>query len=61
MKLEMRKSPVRQSALCSTCLMAEKLGCDERKTQRQLRKFMDLGLIRRIGQGRASRYEVLSK
>jgi ATP-dependent DNA helicase RecG len=40
---------------------AEQLGFDERKTQRQLRKLMDLGLIRRIGQGRASRYEVLSK
>jgi ATP-dependent DNA helicase RecG len=40
---------------------SEKLGFDERKTQRQLRKFIDLGLIRRIGQGRASRYEVLLK
>lgn len=40
---------------------AQALGFDERKTQRQLRKFMDLGLIRRIGQGRASRYEVLAR
>jgi len=40
---------------------AEALGFDERKTQRQLRKFIDLGLIRRIGQGRASRYEVITK
>lgn len=34
------------------------LGFDERKTQRHLRKFMDLGLVNRIGQGRATRYEV---
>ena len=37
---------------------AEELGFDERKTQRHLRKFMELGLIRRMGQGRATRYEV---
>ena len=37
---------------------AEALGFDERKTQRQLKKFIDLGLLRRTGQGRASRYEV---
>ena len=35
------------------------LGFDKRKTQRQLRKFIELGLIRRIGQGKASRYEVI--
>lgn len=40
---------------------AEELGFDERKTQRHLRKFMDLGMIRRIGQGRATRYEVVMK
>ena len=40
---------------------AEKLGFDERKTQRQLRKFIELGLVRRIGKGRASRYEVITK
>lgn len=34
------------------------LDFDERKTQRHLRKFMDLGLINRIGQGRTTRYEV---
>ena len=39
---------------------AEALKFDERKTQRQLKKFIDLGLLRRIGQGRASRYEVIS-
>jgi ATP-dependent DNA helicase RecG len=38
---------------------ADALGFDERKTQRQLKKFIDLGLLRRIGQGRASRYEVI--
>jgi ATP-dependent DNA helicase RecG len=40
---------------------AEALGFDERKAQRQLKKFIDLGLLRRIGQGRASRYEVSPK
>ncbi|HEY9777210.1 MAG TPA: ATP-binding protein [Planktothrix sp.] len=40
---------------------AEALGYDERKTQRQFKKFIDLGLIRRIGQGRASRYEVITR
>lgn len=40
---------------------AEALGFDERKAQRQLKKFIDLGLLRRIGQGRASRYEVNPK
>jgi ATP-dependent DNA helicase RecG len=40
---------------------AEALGFDERKTQRQLKKFIDLGLLRRIGQGRASRYEVITR
>jgi ATP-dependent DNA helicase RecG len=37
------------------------LGFDERRTQRQLRKFMDLGLLRRVGKGRASRYEVITR
>lgn len=37
---------------------SDALGFDERKTQRHLRKFMDLGLVNRIGQGRATRYEV---
>ena len=40
---------------------AEELGYDERKTQRHLRKFMDLGMIRRLGKGRATHYEVLLK
>jgi ATP-dependent DNA helicase RecG len=40
---------------------AAALGFDERKTQRQIRNFMDLGLVRRIGKGRASRYEVATK
>jgi len=40
---------------------AAALGFDERKTQRQLRNLMELGLVRRIGQGRASRYEVVTK
>jgi ATP-dependent DNA helicase RecG len=39
---------------------SEALSFDERKTRRQLRKFIDLGLIRRIGQGRATRYEIVT-
>ncbi len=39
---------------------AAALGFDERKTQRQLKKFIAVGLLRRIGNGRASRYEVIS-
>lgn len=40
---------------------SEALGFDERKTQRHLRKFINLGLIHRIGQGRATRYELVTK
>jgi len=40
---------------------ASALKFDERKAQRHLRKFIDLGLVRRIGQGRASRYEVVTQ
>ncbi len=37
----------------------EHLKFDERKAQRMLRKLMDEKLIRRIGKGRAIRYEVV--
>lgn len=47
--------------ICTAQAYAAELGFDERKTQRHLRKFMDLGMIRRIGQGRATRYEVVMK
>ncbi|MFQ5472726.1 MAG: ATP-binding protein [Dehalococcoidia bacterium] len=39
--------------------LIQQLGFDERKVQRILRKLIDLGLIRRVGKGRATRYEVL--
>ncbi|MEZ4537964.1 MAG: hypothetical protein R3D26_23645, partial [Cyanobacteriota/Melainabacteria group bacterium] len=35
------------------------LGIDERKAQRHLKKFMELGLIRRMGKGRATQYKVV--
>ncbi len=40
---------------------AEATGFDERKTQRQLKKFIELKLVQRIGQGRATRYEVITR
>jgi ATP-dependent DNA helicase RecG len=39
--------------------LIQHLGFDERKAQRILKKLIDLGLIRRVGKGRATRYEVL--
>jgi len=38
--------------------LMKKLGYDERKSQRILKKLMNLGLLRRVGKGRATRYEV---
>lgn len=35
------------------------LGIEERKAQRHLKNFMELGIIRRVGKGRATRYEVV--
>ena len=35
------------------------LGIDERKAQRHLKNFIELGLIRRLGKGRATRYKVV--
>jgi ATP-dependent DNA helicase RecG len=37
------------------------LGFDERKAQRMLRKLLDEKLLRRIGKGPATRYEVLRR
>ncbi len=39
--------------------LIQQLGFDERKAQRVLKKLIDVGLIRRVGKGRATRYEVL--
>lgn len=41
-------------------LYATALGFDERKSQRQLRKFIELGLVHRVGSGRASKYKIAS-
>jgi hypothetical protein len=38
---------------------ARRLGFDDRKAQRQLKKFVELGLLRRIGGGRSARYDVV--
>jgi len=46
-----------KDAAASPDLM-KKLGYDERKSQRILKKLMNLGLLRRVGKGRATRYEV---
>ena len=35
------------------------MGSDKRKAQRQLRRFVDLGLVRSVGAGRTARYEVV--
>ena len=39
--------------------LIQHLGFDERKAQRVLKKLIEVKLIRRIGKGRATRYEVL--
>ncbi|MDP2955403.1 MAG: ATP-binding protein [Longimicrobiales bacterium] len=39
--------------------LMEHLGCDERKAQRVLKKLIDVSLIRRVGKGPATRYEVI--
>lgn len=39
--------------------LMEKLGFDERKAQRVLRKLMVVNLVRRVGKGRATWYEVI--
>jgi ATP-dependent DNA helicase RecG len=41
----------------TTALLMKELSLDERKAQRILRKLQDKGLLRRIGQGPATRYE----
>lgn len=38
---------------------SEAFDFDNRKSQRQLTKFVDLGLLRRIGKGKATHYEVV--
>ena len=38
---------------------AKILGFDDRKAQRHLRKFVELGLLRRVGAGPSTSYEVV--
>lgn len=40
---------------------AEGLSIDSRTAQRQLTKFVELGLVRREGKGKATRYEVIGR
>jgi ATP-dependent DNA helicase RecG len=47
-----------QGVVTSLALMKE-MGFDERKAQRVLRRLVETGLLRRVGQGRATRYEVV--
>ncbi len=43
----------------TTALYAKSRGFDERKSLRHLKKFMALGLLRRVGSGRSTAYEVV--
>lgn len=49
---------VGRESVTSPVLMKE-MGFDERKAQRVLKMLLDLGLLRRVGRGRATRYEVV--
>lgn len=49
---------VGRESLISSELMAA-MDFDERKAQRVLKKLLDVGLVRRSGKGRATRYEVI--
>jgi len=40
-------------------VLVEQMGFDERKAQRVLKKLLDAGLLRRVGRGPATRYEVV--
>jgi ATP-dependent DNA helicase RecG len=40
---------------------SDKMNYDDRKTQRHLKKFTELGLLRRIGAGPSTRYEVVMR
>jgi predicted transcriptional regulator len=49
---------VRRESVASPDLMAA-MEFDERKAQRVLKKLLEVGLLRRSGKGRATRYEVI--
>jgi ATP-dependent DNA helicase RecG len=46
-------------AIVSSNELMRQLGFDEKKAQRILKKLMQVNLIRRVGKGRATRYEVI--
>ena len=39
--------------------LMDQMGFDERKAQRVLKKLQEVGLVRRVGRGPATRYEVI--
>ena len=47
-----------QQSVTSPVLM-EEMGFDERKAQRVLKTLLDFGLLRRVGRGPTTRYEVV--
>lgn len=49
---------VRREFVTSSALMKQ-MGFDERKAQRVLKKLQEVGLLCRVGRGRATRYEVV--
>lgn len=49
---------VGRESVTSSVLMKQ-MGFEERKAQRVLRKLQDVGLLRRVGRGPATRYEVI--
>ena len=51
---------VGRESVTSPVLMKE-MGFDERKAQRVLKALLDSGLLRRVGRGRATRYEVVRR
>ncbi|MBI5016044.1 MAG: hypothetical protein HZB55_11245 [Deltaproteobacteria bacterium] len=38
---------------------AAQMGFDDRKAQRHLKRFVELGLVKRVGAGPATTYEVM--
>jgi len=50
---------VASKGLVTTSELMERMGFDERKAQRVLKKLLDVGLVRRLGRGPATHYEVV--
>jgi predicted HTH transcriptional regulator len=37
---------------------AQRFGFDDRKAQRHIKRFVELGILRKVGAGRATKYQV---